>query len=231
MQTILITGTRKGIGKEMAEHFLQSGWSVAGCSRGEPTIQHDHYKHFLLDARDEKRVVEMVRAVSSQCGAIDALLNNAGLASMNHILTTPGKTLHSLFETNVFGSFYFMREVGKIMARQKSGRIVNFTTVAVPIRLAGEAAYAASKSAIEMLTRVGAKELANYNITVNAIGPTPVATDLIKAVPEAKIQQLLSHQAIPRLGRYEDIINVVDFFLDKKSDFITGQVIYLGGQG
>ena len=113
--------------------------------------------------------------------------------------------------------------------KQKSGRIVNFTTIATPLSLEGEAIYASSKSAIENLTQTISKELATFNITVNAIGPTPIETDLIKAVPKDKIEDLLNKQTIKRFGTFEDIKNVINFFIDKKSDFITGQIIYLGG--
>ena len=115
------------------------------------------------------------------------------------------------------------------MMKQKFGRIVNYTTVAKPLRLEGEAIYAASKAAIENFTQTIAKEVASYGITVNAIGPTPIQTDLIKAIPKEKIAELLNKQAIKRFGTFEDIINAIEFFCDEKSDFITGQIIYLGG--
>ena len=115
------------------------------------------------------------------------------------------------------------------MMKQKYGRIVNYTTVASALRLEGEAIYAASKSAIENLTQTLSKELAPFNITVNALGPTPIKTDLIKAVPQDKINALLERQAIKRFGNFGDIKNVIDFFIDEKSDFITGQILYLGG--
>jgi len=106
---------------------------------------------------------------------------------------------------------------------------VNLTTVAVPMRLEGEAIYAASKAAVEMLTRVLARELAPMGITCNAVGPTPIETDLIRGIPRAKIDRLVASQAIPRLGQPADVANVIDFYLRPESDFITGQVIYLGG--
>jgi 3-oxoacyl-[acyl-carrier protein] reductase len=109
------------------------------------------------------------------------------------------------------------------------GRIVNVTTVAVPLKLAGEAIYVASKAAVLSLTEVLARELAPFGITVNAVGPVPIATDLVRSVPREKIEQLVARQAIPRLGTCEDVANVVDFYLRKESGFITGQQLCLGG--
>lgn len=228
-KTIVITGTRKGIGKELAEYYLTNGNNVIGCSRGESSIFHQSYKHYKLDVADEKSVISMIRNIKKEYGKIDILLNNAGIASMNHFLTTPFQTVQNIFATNFFGTFLFSREVSKVMMKQKFGRIVNYSTVASPLRLDGEAIYAASKSAVENFTQTIAKEVALYGITVNAIGPTPVETDLIKAVPKNKIEELLQKQAIKRFGTFEDIKNVIDFFIDEKSNFITGQIIYLGG--
>ena len=228
-RVIVITGTRKGIGKELAEYYLSNDDIVVGCSRGEKTISHENYRHFELDVSDEKAVIKMVRTTKKEFGKIDILLNNAGIASMNHFLTTSFATVKNMFETNFFGTFIFSREVSKVMMKQKFGRIVNYTTVASALRLDGEAIYAASKAAIENFTQTIAKEVAPYGITVNAIGPTPVETDLIKAVPKNKIQELLEKQAIKRFGNFEDIKNVIDFYINKNSDFITGQIIYLGG--
>ena len=109
------------------------------------------------------------------------------------------------------------------------GRIVNFATVATPLKLEGEAIYAASKAAVVSLTEVLARELGPFGITVNAVGPTPVKTDLIRSVPAEKMEALLDRQAVRRYGEFRDITNVTDFFLRPESDFITGQVIYLGG--
>ena len=228
-KVIIITGTRKGIGKELSQYYLNKGFIVAGCSRGASSIDHQNYKHFELDVSDEKSVIKMVRTVKKEFGKIDILLNNAGIASMNHFLTTSFQTVQNIFNTNFFGTFVFSREASKIMMKQKFGRIVNFTTVATALRLEGEAIYAASKAAIENMTQTIAKELATYGITVNAIGPTPIETDLIKAVPKDKIQDLLDSQAIKRFGTFDDIKNVIDFFINEKSNFITGQIIYLGG--
>ena len=229
MQTMLITGTRKGIGRYLAEYYVEKGYNVVGCSRSPADYELENYQHYELDVADEKAVSKMVRAVAKEHGPIDILLNNAGIASMNHFLLTPLYTVEKIFATNVFGTFNFCREVAKVMAKHKYGRIVNFATVAAPLKLEGEAAYAASKAAVANLTQVIAKELAQFNITVNAVGPTPVATDLIRGVSDGKIDDLINTQSIKRMGEYRDISNVTDFLIRKESDFVTGQVIYLGG--
>jgi 3-oxoacyl-[acyl-carrier protein] reductase len=178
---------------------------------------------------DEAAVCDMMAAVRKEFGRLDALVNNAGIASMNHVLLTPVATVRKILETNVTGTFLFCRESAKLMRVGKAGRIVNFATVATPLKLEGEAAYAASKAAVESLTQVLARELAEYGITVNAVGPTPVMTDLVRSVPKAKMDSLVARQAIRRFGEFRDVLNVVDFFLRPESDFVTGQIVYLGG--
>lgn len=226
---ILITGTSKGIGQYLAQQYLERGWTVAGCSRGPSSLDDENYFHTCLDVGDEKAVVSMVRECQRRFGRLDALLNNAGIASMNAALLTPARTMESVFRTNCFGAFYFAREAAKVMLKGSGGRIVFFTTVARPLRLEGELAYASSKAAVESIAQILSRELAPSGITVNAVGPTPVKTELIRGVSEEAIERLLSRQAIRRLGEFRDVGNVVDFFLKPESDFITGQVIYLGG--
>lgn len=226
---IIITGTRKGIGKYLAEQYLQEGDIVYGCSRRICDIEHPNYHHSRLDVSDEAEVISFVRNVYKNHKHIDILINNAGCASMNHFLLTPYDTAKKVFNTNFFGTFLMCREVAKYMVKNRSGRIVNYSTVAVALNLHGELVYSASKAAIEQLTRVLADEIGESGITVNAVGPTPIDTDLIKNVPENKLQDLLSHQCIKRFGQFEDVKNVIDFFLKPESNFITAQTIYLGG--
>ncbi len=228
-QTILITGNRKGIGLHLTNYYLKLGYNVIGCSRNESDLSHPNYMHLICDVSDEKMVKKVVSEGKKNFKKIDVLINNAGIASLNHSILTPGSTVDKVFKTNYYGSFYFSRECAKVMIKNNYGRIINLSTVAVPMNLEGEMVYASSKAAIEKMTKIMAKELATYNITVNALGPSPVYTDLIKVIPKDKIDKLLENQLIHRLGEYKDIENVMDFFINEKSDFITGQVIYLGG--
>ena len=228
-KVVVITGTSKGIGKALALYYLNKDFIVTGCSRSSSSIEHQNYRNFELDITDEKSIVSMIRAIKKEFKKIDILINNAGIASMNHILTTSNESISKLFNTNFLGTFLFTREVAKVMMKEKYGRVINFSTIAKPLRLEGEAVYSASKAAIESFTQTASKELSSFNITVNAIGPTPIETDLIKAVPKDKIEDLLNKQTIKRFGTFEDIINVIDFFIDDRSSFITGQIIYLGG--
>lgn len=225
----LVTGTRKGLGRYLAERYLAQGHVVVGCSRDPSDLAADGYHHLLADVADERAVKAIFAFIRKDLGRLDNLINNAGIASMNHTLLTPLATVDRIFDTNVKGTFLFAREAARLMQKRKYGRIVNMTTVATPLMLEGEAIYAASKAAVLNLTQVLARELAPFGITVNAVGPTPVKTDLIRSVPKEKLDALLARQAIPRFGEPEDVANVVDFFLRKESDFVTAQNIYLGG--
>lgn len=225
---ILITGDRKGIGRFLSEYFLNNGDEVIGCSRTGSNLEHQNYTHLICDVSNENDVKSLFKKVRKTHGDIDVIINNAGMASMNHILTTPISTFEKLMNTNLKGTFLFTREGSRLM-RKNGGCIINFSTVASPLNLEGEALYASSKAAVEKFSKISAFELSRYGIRVNCIGPTPVYTDLIKAVPKDKIDELLKSQAIKRLGEFDDIINVIKFFISDKSGFITGQTIYLGG--
>jgi 3-oxoacyl-[acyl-carrier protein] reductase len=228
-QVMIITGASKGIGKFLAEYYAKQNYDIIGCSRQPGTIELNNYRHFCLDVADEPEVMKMFAEVRKQYGRLDVVINNAGIASMNHVLLTPLSTVRKIYETNVMGTFLFSREAAKLMQKNHFGRIVNFATVATVLKLEGEAIYASSKAAIVSLTEILAREVANYGITVNAVGPTPIKTDLIRSVPEEKLNALLDRQAIRRFGEFQDVTNVIDFFLKPESNFITGQVLYLGG--
>lgn len=225
----LVTGARKGLGRDMVEFFLEAGHKVVGCSRAASDLEHPNYRHFEADVASESDVKPIFTFLRKEWGGLHNLVNNAGIASMNHALLTPMSSFDAIFSTNVRGTFLFCREAAKLMQRKQYGRIVNLTTVATPLRLEGESVYAASKAAVTSLTEILAREFADFGITVNAVAPTPVPTDIIRAVPKAQMQAVLDRQAIRRYGTSQDVIHAVNFFLMPQSGFITAQSLYLGG--
>jgi 3-oxoacyl-[acyl-carrier protein] reductase len=228
-KVVLITGTRKGIGRALVEHYAGRGCHVVGCSRFPFEAELPNYRHYCLNVADEAAVKRMFWEIRKQEGRLDVLINNAGIASMNHSLLTPIAAVKQIMETNFTGTFLFCRESARLMQLHRYGRIVNFATVAVPLKLEGEAVYAASKAAVISLTQILAREFADFGVTVNAIGPAPIRTDLIRGVSPEKLDALIERQAIKRYGELRDVIQVIDFFVQPASDFVTGQVIFLGG--
>lgn len=226
---MLVTGSRKGIGRFLVEHYLAKGYLVEGCSRGESDLKDSSYRHHSVDVAEERAVRGMIADMTKRHGRIDVVLNNAAIASMNHILLTPAASANRMLQVNVTGTMLVCRDAAKVMIRRRYGRIVNFTTIVAPIALAGEAIYAASKSAVVTFTRILAYELGQWGITCNSFGATPIMTDMIKGVPQDKIDAVVNNLAIKRLGTHADCANVCDFFINPGSDNITGQVIYLGG--
>jgi 3-oxoacyl-[acyl-carrier protein] reductase len=213
----------------LAQHYLAAGDEVIGCGRTPSTIDHPRYTHRLVDVTEADEIEQFFGEMGSRPGKFNALINNAGIASMNALALTPLDTARRIMDTNLLGAFSFTRAAVRILRGVESARIVNFTSVAVPMLIEGEAIYAASKSAVETFTRISARELAPFGITCNAVGPSPIKTGLLNGVPEKKLKKLIDRQAIQRWAIPEDVVNVVDFFLRPESSMVTGQVIYLGG--
>lgn len=226
---MVITGTSRGIGKYLADYYLAAGYQVAGCSRSGATIDHGHYTHACLDVTSDKDVKKLFAGVWKRHARLDVLINSAGQASTNHLLLFPASTAENIVRTNVLGMFLCCREAAKIMTKAKWGRIVTIGSVDTPLKLEGTAVYAASKAAVVSFTEIIARELSSYNITANCVGPSPVKTDLIKGIADDKFTAMIGRQAIKRYCDFTDISNVIDFFVSKNSQFVTGQVIYLGG--
>lgn len=229
MKKVLITGNRKGIGRFLTEKFIDNGYFVIGCSRQSSDLVHDNYIHMICDVNNDNNIVELFRELKKKDINIDILINNAGIASMNHFVTTPSNTSTNIFNTNFHATLNFSKYAAKMMIKKKWGRIINFSSVAVPLNLEGELSYASSKAAVESASKIMSKELGVFGITVNCIGPNPIETDLIRTLSKDKISNLLDSQSIKRLGKFEDIWNVVAFYISDSSNFINGQSIYLGG--
>ena len=182
-ELVLVTGSRKGIGRFLVEHFTKRGAIVEGCSRSPIDWTLPNYTHHIADVTNERQIKAMFSSIKKRHGRLDIVINNAGIASMNHVLLMPQATATKILQTNLIGTFLVCRESAKLMMKQKYGRIVNFSTIAVPMCLEGEALYAASKSAVVTFTKILARELASYGITCNILGPTPSETDFIRGIP------------------------------------------------
>lgn len=215
----------------MVEHFLATGDCVIGCSRSSCSVVSERFHHFKLDVTDDDSVASMFRVIKREHGHLDVLLNNAGTAAMSPFALQPTSIAKKVFDLNVGAVLNVTHAALRLLRAAAHPRIVNFSSVAVPYRLEGEAVYSASKAAIEQWSRVLAHELGGMRITVNTVGPSPIRTDLLRGVSEDSLSSLIHRQAIPRWATTADLINVVEFFLRPESDMITGQVVYLGGAG
>ena len=210
----------------MSERLLADGWVVHGFARGPQSLTHEHFHAHAVDVTDEAAVRSEVAAVAAS-GRIDVLINNAGSAALNAFLLTPGKVAENLMRVNYLGTFHCLQAVGKVMVRQRGGLVINLTTVAVPLSLEGEAAYVASKAAVEALTKVAAKELASQGVRVIALGLGPVDTKLTRAVPKAALAKING-----AIGRPEGttMAQAVEFIVARigAPDLKSGSVEYLG---
>ncbi|WP_414828058.1 SDR family NAD(P)-dependent oxidoreductase [Alteromonas sp. H39] len=228
-RVVVVTGSSKGLGLAIAKYFLAQGDQVFGLSRSISTLTHDRYTHSEVDVTDEKAVSAFFKGLRQATRKVDILVNNAGIASMNAFATTPYSTFQNILNVNVLGTALCCQKAFGLLKRSTAPRIINFSTVAVPLLLEGEAAYAASKSAVETFTKVLAKEYGHFKITCNAVGPSPIDTDLVRSVPKEKLEALIQKQAIKQMATDADVLNVIGFFSQPESHMITGQTIYLGG--
>lgn len=158
-----------------------------------------------------------------------ALINAAGVASMNLLLTTPPKTIQRIVNTNLLGTIFSSQLVAPALIRRGQGRIINFSTIAVTLGLQGESVYVASKAGVEGFSRSFAREMAPHGVTVNAIAPGPINTDLIAKVPTEKISALVERQIIPHQAMPEDILKTILMLLSPESAMLSGQVFHIGG--
>lgn len=227
MPNAIITGTSRGLGRALAKKLLNEGWNVWGFSRTTSKIKHERFSEHLIDIADESSVQNAVSLISQNSSGIDLLINNAGAASMNAFLLTPAKTAEALMKLNYLGTFHCLQAVGKLMVRQRRGLIINITTVAVPLVLAGEAAYVASKAAVDALTKVAAEELKNQGVAIIGLGFGPLDTDLTKAVGKEKLAQINQRINRPHGTSLNEAVEFIFNHLDTKN-LTTGTLYYLG---
>ena len=229
-QIILITGTRKGIGRFLVEHYTSLGHQVIGCSRNETEYSIDNYQHFCLDVCDEKDVKRMFSQIRKSYGRLDILINNAGIASKNHALLTAIDTVHEILNTNVVGAILFCREGVKLMKKNNFGRIVNFSSVHIPFSTIGTSIYGASKASLEQFSKVLAREVFSFGITINVLAMSVVENSgMAKDITENIIVEILDKTISKSKLDHDDITHTIDFLIRRESKMITGQILNLGG--
>lgn len=230
-RVLLVTGASRGIGRHLVEHYVARDFDVVGCSRSDTVpLGVPNYTHFKTDIASEHSVANLFREIRARFGRLDIAFNNAAInPAISLSMLTTYKAADETLTTNVLGTFLVGREAAKLMMRGQWGRIINFSSMASRHEVAGEAIYSASKSAIQTMTRVMAKEFFRYGITCNAVAPSAIETDMLKPIPRDALQEVLARNAIPHLGSMDDITNVTDWIIKPESQAITGQVIFLGG--
>ena len=223
---IIITGGTSGIGKSITESLCSSGEKVITISRSK---NKDNPNHFSCDISNYVELKRIYKTIQSRKEPLKALINCAGIASMNLALTTPPKISEEIIKTNLLGTIYSCQVFAPLLIRNKGGRIINFSTIAVSIGLKGESVYVASKAGVEAFSRVLSKELSPFTITVNCIAPGPIKTNLLKGISNAQIANIIKYQIIEKEMKTIDIVKMVKLILDEDSSNITGQTLHVGG--
>jgi 3-oxoacyl-[acyl-carrier protein] reductase len=226
MKTLVVTGASRGLGAHIAAAATREGWRVIGLARhvsGDAS-----YEMHVCDVADPVQVDTVFKSLKKEDGLF-GLINTAGIASMNLAMSTPPQTAQRIIATNLLGTIHCCAAMGRLLARQKQGRMVNFSTIAVRLGLKGEAVYVASKAGIEGFTRSFAREMADFGVTVNVVAPGPIGTDLIAKVPSASITDIVSRQIIQRQMEPADVWSIVSLLLDERAGGITGEVLHVGG--
>ena len=184
---------------------------------------------YKADVSDLAQVKGMVRDVYKAYGRIDVLVNNAGIVRDEYLLMLKPETLDKCFDLNVKGYFYCAQQVAVKMFKQKSGVIINMSSVSSKFSLPGQSVYGATKGAVNSMTQTLAKELAGYGIRVNAIAPGFIETEMIEAIPEDIRKGYIEKIPLQKFGKPEDVANVVSALASDAFAYVTGQTIVLDG--
>lgn len=238
-KTALVTGASRGIGRAIALALAEAGANVAVNYAGNrdkaeqvvTDIQNLGSKAFAIQASvaDADAVRAMVKEVTSEFGSLDILVNNAGITRDTLIMRMKEQDWDDVLNTNLKGVFHCTKAVTRQMMKQRSGRIINMASVTGLIGNAGQASYSASKAGIIGLTKTSARELAARNITVNAIAPGFIATDMTDELNDEVKEEMLKQIPLARFGKPEDVAALVRFLASDESGYITGQTFCVDG--
>ncbi|WP_035773366.1 3-oxoacyl-[acyl-carrier-protein] reductase [Butyrivibrio sp. VCD2006] len=242
-KTVIITGGSRGIGRAIATSFSEKKYNVVISYAGNDTAAKEAEELcrqagaldvllFKGDVSDEKNAEELVGKTLEKYGQIDVLINNAGITRDNLLARMSAEDFDSVIATNLRGAFLMTKYVTKPMMKKRYGRIVNISSVVGVHGNPGQANYCASKAGLIGMTKSAAKELASRNITVNAVAPGMIATEMTAVLSDEQKSAINSQIPAKRMGEASDVANAVTFLADENSSYITGQVIGIdGGMG
>jgi 3-oxoacyl-[acyl-carrier protein] reductase len=235
----LVTGGSRGIGRACAMRLAQDGFTVflTYVSRPEQAeavvsgiqLHGGAAKAFQLDVGDPEAVAAFFKNEIKGVGKLEVLVNNAGITKDGLLIRMKPDDWEKVLQVNLTGAFACMQEAAKIMSRQRTGRIVNISSVVGQMGNAGQANYVAAKAGLIGLTKTAAKELASRGITVNAVAPGFIESDMTAALPEDIRQTMLGHIPLGRFGAPEDIAAAVAFLASPEAGYLTGQVLGVNG--
>ncbi len=231
----LVTGASRGIGAAIADALAAAGYRVAGTATSEAGASaiSDRLgpkgQGFVLDVSDDASVEAGLAAVTEALGAPEVLVNNAGITRDNLLMRMKPEEWADVLDTNVGGLYRICRRVLRPMMKARKGRIVNVSSVIGRMGNAGQSNYAASKAAIEGFTRALAQEVGSRGITVNAVAPGFIETEMTDGIAEAQREQLLARVPLGRLGSPEEIAAVVLFLASDAAAYVTGETLAVNG--
>jgi len=235
----VVTGAGRGIGEAIALRLASEGASIAVVSRTEAnsakvaadiTAAHGvPVKAYAVDVADFDAVHTVAAQILAEFGSVEILVNNAGITRDTLSMRMTSDDWDSVLSTNLKGAFNWIHALQRPMAKQRSGRIINISSVSGLIGTAGQANYAASKAGLIGLTKTVARELAGRGVTVNAIAPGFIETDMTSALPEEIRGKYIAQIPLARFGRTEDIASAVGFLASPEASYITGQTLVVDG--
>ena len=237
-KVVVVTGSTRGIGAEIARQFAHRGASVVVSGRNQEKLQEMERElkeigvpvlAVAADVGKADQAQNLIQQAIQTFGRVDVLVNNAGITRDNLLMRMKEEEWDQVIETNLKGTFNCIKAVTRQMMKQRSGRIINITSVVGQMGNAGQANYAASKAGIIGLTKSVAKELASRNITCNAVAPGFIETDMTAVLGENVKESLQAQIPLGRLGTESDVAKVVCFLASEDAAYITGQVINVDG--
>jgi 3-oxoacyl-[acyl-carrier protein] reductase len=236
----LVTGGSRGIGRAVSRALAERGCHViVNYHQNQAVAEHlsaELHSAGLrssvarADVSDAQQVVELLKMIRAEHGRLDVLVNSAGILEERLVLFSKPERFWEIMQTNLGGTFNVCKSAAPLLAKNRSGRIVNLSSIAASHGTRGLAAYACSKAAVEALTKVLARELAGSGIRVNAIAPGLIETEMTDAVRETELRQVnVERQPVTRIGQPEEVARLVTFLALDAPDYLTGEVIRLDG--